>query len=762
MIYRSLLLVLIATNSLLAQEPEFRVIFGEKEVVSGLKLNGWDRLDNPAKLDETVLFTDTKKIRYLERLGAAIKRTTSFIEFHNHDLLPGQVIGFGAADPVRGIPSHYLVHVNGNYRPFAEADGTIRVKAAHVRRIVFQSSRITDTNHAPGTVILRDESLLQAQNMRWSDTGLRALSENQSITANWVQLSAVFPNLDPDLSALDAVLADHLAPANEATSRIARYATIDGGSFTFRESMVIPLRRENNLIFHTLQPAWSLDAIRILFDSVAHISYRSYNQLPLSSLPANVIEERNFTGFQWPWKRNQNRTGNILTASEMISDIGVSTHSYSKIAFRIPPKLVTRFMSYLGIDQSAEGGGCAKVKVSKRLANGSEAVVYQSGFLLGTYPYTIADVSGLTDAEALIIETDFGHDGRPTNADPFDIRDDVSWVLPYLTLDLNVARQANDEIYQYISSVQDWQIPASLRARVELTSHWDSTGGRWLPTISWKAPFANVAETPVLEFHQKTTLRANNSWLVVSASANGVGDKTTTIEVQVNGEPLTSIMNGNVSLTGQVAKFDARHWLMGDKVGQEVDVSIRVMPREAGTFQPQGITFAMFGLQPTVTGLPASGQLPEPDVPLSSLTPLKFTLPGHTEMPMPGLLKEDTPLTVRSLKIPDGYVFPGRSEIVYELKPEYSHLEMILGLADGSTAVGTFEVLVDDLAEPIWTSKELFDPGLGTSQANGYFSRQTQGASVRIPIPTGHTSITIRSGTQTSIGLLGNAGFRSN
>ena len=131
-------------------------------------------------------------------------------------------------------------------------------------------------------------------------------------------------------------------------------------------------------------------------------------------------------------------------------------------------------------------------------------------------------------------------------------------------------------------------------------------------------------------------------------------------------------------------------------------------------------------------------------------------------MPMPGLLKEDTPLTVRSLKIPDGYVFPGRSEIVYELKPEYSHLEMILGLADGSTAVGTFEVLVDDLAEPIWTSKELFDPSLGTSQANGYFSRQTQGASVRIPIPTGHTSITIRSGTQTSIGLLGNAGFRSN
>jgi len=118
------------------------------------------------------------------------------------------------------------------------------------------------------------------------------------------------------------------------------------------------------------------------------------------------------------------------------------------------------------------------------------------------------------------------------------------------------------------------------------------------------------------------------------------------------------------------------------------------------------------------------------------------------------------PLTVRSLPIPDGFVFPGKSELIYELKPEYTHLEMIIGLADGSTAVGTYEVFVDGLDEPLWSSKELFDASLGTSQANGYFSRQSQGASVRIAIPEGHKTIAIRSGTQTSIGLLGNAGFR--
>ena len=760
MMLRSLFVLLITTSLVMAQEPEYRVIFGEKEVVTGFKLAGWDRVDNLPNLDSVPLFADTKKIRYFERLGASFSQATTYLEFHNQDILPGQVIGYGDADPIQGIPEHYIVHLSGNYRPFAEADGTVRIKASHVKRVVLQSSRISENEHPPGTVVLRDETLMKATSMRWSETGLRALSDNRSVSANWVQLSAVFPNLDENHTAIDCVLDDYLAASNDPTSRLARYATTDGGAFTFRETMLIPLRRESNSIFHTVQPAWSLDAIRILFDSITHISYRAHNQLPLSALPATVVDEKNYTGFQWPWKRDQNRLGSILTAGEMISAVGVSTHSYSKLAFQLPAGVVTRFMSYLGIDRSAEGGGCAKVRVAKVDAAGIESVIYQSGFLVGTYPYTIADVSGLTDASSLIIETDFAHTDRPAGSDPFDIRDDVSWILPLLTLDLNAARQKQDHIQRYITSISGWEIPDNFRSHVELTSHWDSSSGRWLPTISWKAPVAATVDTPIMEFQQKTMLTANNSWVVVSASADGIGDKTTTLQVQVNDESATSIMNGNISLTGQVAKFEARHWLLGDKIGEEVDIKIQVMPREAGNYKPQGITFALFGLQPIVRGLPASGELPSPDVPLSSLAPVKYTLPGHSEMPPLGLLKTDVPLTVRSLPIPDGFVFPGKSELIYELKPEYTHLEMIIGLADGSTAVGTYEVFVDGLDEPLWSSKELFDASLGTSQANGYFSRQSQGASVRIAIPEGHKTIAIRSGTQTSIGLLGNAGFR--
>ena len=758
---RTLLLLLVPTSFLFAQDDEYRVIYGEKDLVTGVKLAGWDRLDNPPTIDAVPLFSDTKKIRYFEKLNVSVNRATTFLEFHNHDLLPGQIIGYGGADPVRNIPEHYIVHLSGNYRPFAEADGTVRVKASHVKRVVLESSRVTDTAHPPGTVVLRDESLVQATSIRWSETGLRALSNDGNISANWVQLSAVFPNIDDPLTPLKCVMDDYLAPSNDGTSRITRYSTTDGGAFTFRESMLIPLRRENNLIFHTIQPAWSLDGIRILFDSVAFISYREHNQLPLSALPAEIIEEKNYTGFQWPWKRDQNRLGSRLTVGAMVSDIGISTHSYSKLSFQVPSEIVTRFKSYLGIDQCAEGGGCARVRISKINAAGTESVMYQSGFLIGSNPSTIADIAGLADATNLIIETDFGHVGRPAGADPFDIRDDVSWVMPLLTLDLNAARQKNDAFQRFITSVSGWQIPDNLRSHIELTSHWDSTGGRWLSTISWKAPVATVLDTPIMEFHQNVRLTPNNSWVVVAASADGIGDKTTTIQVQVDGEPAISIMNGNISLTGQVAKFEARNWLLGDKLNKDVDIRIQVMPREAGTYKPQGITFARFGLQPLLRGLPDSGELPQPDIPLSSVTPVKFTIPGYSEMPQPGLLKADVPLTVRSLPIDDGYVFPGRSEVTYSLKPEYSHLEMILGLVDGSTAVGTYEVFVDDLEEPLWTSKELFEASLGTNQANGYFSRQTQGAYVRIIIPEGHKTITIRSGTQTSIGLLGKAGFRT-
>ena len=84
MMMRAFSVFLITTSFVIAQEAEYRAIFGEKEVVTGVKLSGWDRVDNPPDLDTVALLSDAKKIRYFEKLGALSSQTTAFLQFHNH------------------------------------------------------------------------------------------------------------------------------------------------------------------------------------------------------------------------------------------------------------------------------------------------------------------------------------------------------------------------------------------------------------------------------------------------------------------------------------------------------------------------------------------------------------------------------------------------------------------------------------------------------------------------------------------------------
>jgi hypothetical protein len=190
------------------------------------------------------------------------------------------------------------------------------------------------------------------------------------------------------------------------------------------------------------------------------------------------------------------------------------------------------------------------------------------------------------------------------------------------------------------------------------------------------------------------------------------------------------------------------------------------MPREAGTYKPQGFTIGSFGLQPVIIGLPTDGSLPVPDVPITSLKPLSFSLPGYTEMPPAGILKDEMPLETGGVLIADGYVFPGEGEFVYKLMPNYNEFFMIVGREQTSNgSFGPCEILVDE--EVVWTSKELFagrdamvDLDNKEEQPDGSFWQSAPSAFVRISIPRGHASLTIRNNAkQAHLGFIGSAGF---
>jgi hypothetical protein len=445
----------------------------------------------------------------------------------------------------------------------------------------------------------------------------------------------------------------------------------------------------------------------------------------------------------------------------MFADIGLGTHSYSKLAFAIPTDIVTRFRGHVGIDRITQGGGCVRVKILRGIVGGDDVDAYQSGHLLGTADQTAFDINDFTKCDRILLETSFGDEGRPVGADPFDIRDDVSWMLTLLTIDVAAVKsRAWWGLQQYDPQLANWTISENFKSQVTVSAYWNAVEGRWMHGLSWKTPVATVVGTPIMEFTQKVVLTLNNSWVTVSGASDGIGDKTATVRVTVNDEPVVSARSGDVNLKGQVGSFDMNHWALGALLGEEVEIKVQIMPREAGTYKPQGFTIGALGLQPLITGLPGGETLPIPDVALTALEPLSFKLPGYPEMPAVGILRDEIPLQTGGLLITDGYVFPGAGELVYRIQPDYEQFAMIIG-RDQTTQLsfGPCEILIDD--ELVWTSKELFaERDMQDQQKDrpeGIFIVSSRSAYIRIPIPSGHASLTIRNSAD--LGFIGNAGF---
>jgi len=763
----TVLCLIVAGTSLGQDAPQYRAVFGENEVVLGQKITGWEAPKNTAKLDDRLLFEkSTGVIRYLEKLDATVDRTGPFIELFNGDVLLGIAVGYQNENTLSGVPAYFDVQLRGSLVPFGSADGTIRIKVNRVKRLVFleeSTPKIAMIKRDPGTVVLTNGQILTTEELRWSATGLRGISDTSSFNARWDELAIVVPPVDKVFSDMDAILDDLLAPAVDPEARIARLVTTHGAILTYREDMLVPQQRENKTLYHAVQPAWSLDSISTAFDEIAVLGYRLHNEIPLSSFPATLLEKRSLIGFDPSWKRNQNVRGGILASGTMFADVGIGTHSYSKIAFAIPADIVTRFRGYVGIDRVAQGGGCVRVKVFRGISGGDDMEAYHSGHLIGINGHTPFDISDFTKCDRIVLETGFGDQGRPAGADPFDIRDDVSWMRALLTINVPALQaRAWWGFQQYSPQLANWNIPDNFKSHVKLSAYWNPDQGRWMQGLSWKAPVATVVGTPIMEFNQKVVLTLNNSWVTFSGASDGIGDKTATVRVTVNDEPVPSITDVEVNLAGKVGSFDTKHWTLGAMLGEEVEIKVQVMPREAGTYKPQGFTLGSFGLQPVITGLPVDGTLPVPDVPITSLKPLSFSLPGYTEMPPVGILKDEIPLETGGVLITDGYVFPSEGVLVYKLLPTYDQFVMVIG-RDHSTdrSFGPCEVLIDD--EVVWTSKELPDvPDVGKQQEKlaGVFVESTRSAYIRIAIPNGHATLTIRNQSQaTHLGFIGSAGF---
>ena len=714
-------------------EPLFRVVFKNNEVFSGKAIRNWDGPGKNPDLDGRALTDPANPIRFLQNLTITeIKSLTEpYVEMTNGDVLPGKVLRIVGESPHTNITEHAIVSLGGSVHSWPAQEGTVRVRFDRIRRIVLTET--TNGDLKPGQLVLIDGRIIPFNRHRFTDSGVRVLNDATNESASWNEVAEFYPAADSILTSEAAILDDLLAPCPTPDSRIGRITADDGAILTFREAMLVPERSVNGMPHHGVQPTWSLDMIRVNFAQIAMISFREHNQVALSMLPATALTESSATGFVWKWQKDRAIRKRILASGTAVSDFGIGSHSYSEISFALPTGATTISTS-VGIDTSVDYGGCAQVRILRGNEQVDQNAAWQSGYLLGNQEPVVASVA-LTGFKQVVLVTDYGHTGRPAGSDPFDIRDEVNWMAPLITIDMNIARQSDLALEYRAMQVSGWEIAEADLNRFQLGVWFNPTQGRWITSFEPKQQEAYEANHVVLSLQRKVTVSESENWMPISLTGSGTGANTLVASVEVNGEPLTSVSSGDASASGAAATYAVRAWDLKELHGQEIDLAIKVSLPTAGTYQMRGFSFDSIGVVPYIDT--SDGKPLTPTIDLTALNPTEFTVPGREELPPADKVNDETPLTIMTLPVSKGFSFPPGSSLTYVLDPDYTRFQVLLGITTGASTVGPVEILVDE--EVIWSSVT----GIG---GTGQFNLLTRPYQLDLALPMGASTMQIKTG----------------
>jgi NPCBM/NEW2 domain len=761
-------------------EDRYWALLRDGTVLRGREVKDWYDDRREPTLEGKKLFDKNNPLRVLRDTE---QQTTPlvgpFVQFANGDVLPGRLVSGDRIDPSGTLPPCAAVVLRSPLSPWDAEDGEMAVRRDQIARVVF--GREPQGPIDPGTVVFADGRRVKVRALRWTIGGVRALTDEGSFAVAWLELAEVHP---PDIDPIAAVLRDITAPCPEPDSPVARIQTDDGAVLTYRRAMMrtsSDKKRKGVTFYHAVQPAWALEAVRVPFDHIVWRSYREPDEVPLSALPAQTLAQRSYTGFVWPWRRDANVRGEQLVSGDLMSDVGVGTHSYSEVAFALPPG-AKRFTARVGIDRGVGTGGCVQVRVHHDTASGK--LLWKSDFLRGGQEPVNVDVSGLEKAKRLVLVTDFGHDGRPAGADPADIRDAVDWLMPRVQVDRNALPQPKVALPAFPSGggeagfadavppLAGWQLADDYRDKVELVPFWNKSLGRWSPAMRRKGEQDWKDDSVLFELTRSMHVTPANAWVEIAAAQDGSGRENPSIGLTANGQPVEAIMNGDLRTNGNPGASEERKWSLGAWADKDIKLSIVVHAQKSGRYQTQGLLWGHVSTGPMATDLPSDGRPIKPDVPITSLKPVSFALQDGVKELQAGKLPDGKPLVVRGYPFADGYAVPHGSNLVYNLEPRYGRFVAVIGLADGSSAIGPYQVYLDD--ELYWNSvrgvvkdedanEKPADQGRGDrgkgDRKPGLFGRHTPARQIDVPLPPGHKTITLRLMGDSGAGAWASAGF---
>ena len=435
--------------------------FADGSRVTGGQLAEWHAAAAAPKLNGKPIFDPARPIRWLhledpaatplQDHGPSDASEESCIEFFGGDRLPCVVQEYrsGKEDWRERQPPHLIVKpLVGIDLPGRPPRTTMRVAVDAIRRIAWR--RHDGKPAEAATICLADGRTIAFRSLRWSNRGVLVLHDQGTERVAFDDIAELLlPASDGWESYFDTVAI--LAP--DATSQLMRLET--GGRLvattSFERFRATGNPADPRSWQHLVQPAWSLDPLWISNPDIRARRFFPPQDVPLSMImPTGVNRESKFGG-GWSWQSDRSVQGTPLKASRTPlvesaatgdrtggweCDWGFGVQARCELFFPLP-NVVTAFRSWVAIDALAGGGGCATASVRANAAG--DQPLWQSGFLVGSTE--VADTGRLPLAgpdggqHRLVLVADMAHDGRPTGADPYDIRDLVDWLEPVVSLD---------------------------------------------------------------------------------------------------------------------------------------------------------------------------------------------------------------------------------------------------------------------------------------------------------------------------------------
>ena len=542
-------------------QPTYHVLLADGTELTADRISRWQ---NGQQLVVAGRSLDDRKnpIRLLRNTRLAPRLRGPRVYFTNGDILPGLVTGF--VRPLRAMaqPAGLTVAPQPPLRQMQWGSSPILVRPHRVRRIV-----LTETArgpYRPGTALLHNGKSVPFQAVRWRFDGLRLLTAAGVRTVKIEDLAEIHM---PAVDISREVINDALGPSPAPDGPVGRITTANGAILTFRAAMMIN-RRAGRRWVHFVQPAWSIPSIQVPETRVCSYSFRQWNEIPLSLLPAETLGEKSFTGSVWKWRRDRNVRGEALHSGTILSDLGVATHSYSAVAFDLP-KGAAELTFLVGLDRAVGAGGCVTLEVRRDRTDGK--LLWKSGFLRGRQKPIFVGPLAVGGASRLVLVTDFAHAGRPEGADPGDIRDEVDWLLPTVRIDGPALRRLARIPLKDFPGLRDWSGDSPEPTDCRYGARWNVDFLRWDPRVVINIRPRGLTLTRTLQVTPDTEL------LRMTATAGR--DSHHWISLRVNGEEIKSM--GGVRRFDTFGRRRSCWWSLRPYRGKKVDLAIRIEPANA-------------------------------------------------------------------------------------------------------------------------------------------------------------------------------------